>query len=273
MIASPFLLILGVAVLGIALRSFEHAVAQKLGTLAIFAASFLTGWLLMGSLWAGFACAALWLFLPWLELLTRVRGLRLPNEKNLRTRTPPSAEAFPALEDLSAELEEEKFTYVSDAGWDWQDQDQFFRLYYREHDRTQASICMIEQQSLAFYYLSICSRGADGTTWITWNYPFAYSLKLPPQTRVNRVRADDSFFALLEAHREFLQENKIATDQLAELDEEQIMLEIQNDLRRQIEFNLAGGMLTRADESHVRYSWRGLLHIWLQFLRDLVRLS
>ena len=37
--------------------------------------------------------------------------------------------------------------------------------------------------------------------------------------------------------------------------------------------NLAMGVLKKTSEGQIRYSWRGMLFIWFQFLRDLVRLS
>jgi len=272
-VTSPFLLIIGVAVLGLALRTWQNVTLQKLGTFCILGTSFLIGYFTSGSIALGIFCAASWLLLPWLELLTRVRHLRLPHEKSLRQKAPPSSEVFPALEELSAELEDEKFEHLSDSGWEWHEQEQFFRIYYRASDRTQASICLIEQEEMMFYYLSVSSRGKDGQMWTTWNYPFSYSLQLPPRMRINRMRADQAFLQLLESHRDFLRRHGVATEDLAELDEDRALEEIQNDLRLQVSHNLAKGLLMPAGEAHVRYSWRGLLFIWLQFLRDFVKLT
>ena len=54
------------------------------------------------------------------------------------------------------------FVHVNDAGWDWEDYRQFFRLFYREEDRAQAAICLNEQSDFSFYYLRISSRAKDG---------------------------------------------------------------------------------------------------------------
>src|SRR5437762_2171764 len=107
----------------------------------------------LGSWIWGFAAAMGWLFLPWLEILTRIRALRLPKEKQLRPKSPPSSDTFPALSEITREIEEEGFVHVGDAGWDWEDYRQFFRLFYREEDRAQAAICLIEQHDFSFYYL------------------------------------------------------------------------------------------------------------------------
>jgi hypothetical protein len=267
------LLILGVAVLSIALRSFHNAWMQKLGALGVLATSFLIGWLFTGYIAVGLLCAASWLLLPWLEILTRVRRLTLPVEKSLRPKRAPDSEAFPALADLTEEIEGEGFTQLDDMGWDWQDYAQFFRLFYKQSERIQAAICLIDQHDVIFYYLSLSSRGKDGRIWTTWNFPFSYSLKLVPQWRVNRVSSDHAFLELYAQHIHFLRRNSIGPDDLEAIDPEQLPAGIQDDMRDQIQHNVAVGLLTPAGDGAVRYSWRGLLFVWVQFLRDLVRFS
>ena len=269
----PILLTLGVAVLGFALRTFQHPIFQKLGALAILATSFLLGWFLTGHVAAGVACSLSWFFLPWLEILTRIRKLRLPLEKKLRPKSPPSRDDFPWLDELTQEIEDEGFLHLDDTGWDWDDCQQFFRLFYKSEDRSQSAICLVDQDGMGFYYLSVSSRAKDGTVWTTWNYPFSNSLKRVPRLKINRVRGSQSFLQLHASHRAFLLKNQVTTEQLVELDPDAIPLDIQNDLRAQIAHNLNKGVLTPAGEGHIRYSWRGLVYIWFQFLRDLVRFT
>jgi hypothetical protein len=248
-------------------------VLQKLGALGLLGTSFAIGYLLTGWWVVGVLCAATWFLLPWLDLLTRIRRLTLPLERNLRHKAPPNSETFPALHELTQEVEDEKFEHIDDAGWDWEEYAQFFRLFYKADERLQAAICLIDQQDVAFYYLSLSSRAKDGTIWTTWNYPFSYSLKLAPEWRVQRLRGDRSFLQLLEDHRHFLNRHGVTADVLEELDADRIQVEIQKDLRAQIAHNIASGVLKQAGTGEVRYSWRGLFYLWFQFLRDLVRLS
>lgn len=268
-----FLIILGVAALSLGLRTVPHAVPQKLGAIGVLVTSFLIGWRFTGQWIAGLVCALSWFLLPWLEILTRVRKLTLPLEKNLRHKHAPNTTAFPALGELTDEIESEGFEHLEDCGWDWEEYQQFFRLFYKPADRAQAAVCLIDQHSVAFYYLSVSSRAKNGKVWTTWNYPFSYSLKLVPQWKVNRLRGDKTFLQLHESHRDFLRANGVIPEDLEPLDPASIQEEIQQDLRAQITHNLAAGVLTRTDSGHVRYSWRGLIFIWLQFVRDLVRLS
>ena len=270
---SNLMLILGVAVLSFALRSFYHPVLRKLGAFGVLCTSYVAGWKLTDYWQIGLLCASFWLLLPWLEILTRVRRLTLPLEKNLRHKTPPNAEVFPALDEITPEIEAEKFEHMDDAGWDWDDYAQFFRIFYKASERTQTAICLIDQHDVAFFYLSISSRAKDGTIWTTWNYPFSYSLKLVPQWRVNRLRGDQTFLQIYESHKQFLNENRVRLDDLTELDPESIQNEIQKDLRSQITHNIAAGVLKQNAAGEIRYSWRGMFFIWFQFLRDLVRLS
>lgn len=270
---SSIMLILGVAVLSVALRSFDRPFLRKLGAFGVLCTSFLAGFLLTGQWWMGVLLTSSWFLLPWLEILTRVRRLRLPVERRLRHRTPPSRELFPALDDISSEVEEDAFEHVDDAGWDWENYQQFFRLFYKPTERCQAAVCMIEQHEMAFFYISLSSRAKDGTIWTTWNYPFSYSLKFVPQLRINRVTTESSFHELYLDHCAFLRENRVSVDQLEQTIPEEIHDEIQKDLRAQIAHNLAAGVLRRTKDGEICYSWRGLFFIWFQFVRDLVRLS
>src|SRR5467141_4536195 len=205
-------LTLGVAALSVALRSFQTSFSQKVGALGILVSSFLAVYFITGSWGLGAIAAVSWLLLPWLEILTRIRALRLPKEKQLRPKTPPSYDTFPALSEITREIEDEGFVHVGDAGWDWEDYRQLFRWFYKEEDRAQAAICLNEQRDFSFYYLRISSRTKDGAVWTTWNYPLSYGLKLTTLFRINRHERDRSFCQLIQSHREFLRRNKVNAD-------------------------------------------------------------
>src|SRR5947209_18663572 len=104
-----FFLTLGVAVLSVALRSFQSSFAQKTGALVILVAAFLLVFCFTGSFILGTVGALSWLFLPWIEILTRIRALRLPKEKQLRPKAAPSADVFPTLADITHEIESAGF--------------------------------------------------------------------------------------------------------------------------------------------------------------------
>src|SRR5205085_10976359 len=93
-------LTLGVAMLSVALRSYQTSFAQKAGAIGILVSTFLAVYFVSGSWLFGLIAALAWLFLPWLEILTRIRALRLPKEKALRPKSPPPADVFPSLDEI-----------------------------------------------------------------------------------------------------------------------------------------------------------------------------
>lgn len=270
---SHFLLVGGVAVLSFALRSFPMPLLQRMGTIGIFVTSFLAGWLIGGELWIGGLFAASWLLLPWLEILTNVRRLRLPIERSLQHRTPPARSIFPGFSELTGEVEGQGFEYVEDTGWNHDDHIHFFRLFYDEGKRTQAAICLVEQGDLAFYYISLTSRNAKGEVFMTWNYPFSYGLQVPPKLHLNRVQGEVPFSELWERHEAYLGLQNLTVGELAEQPAAAFSDNLQSDMRDQIFHNLDRGLLVKDGEKLIRYTVRGMFFLWFQFLRDLVRLS
>jgi hypothetical protein len=271
MLSSVFL-VFGVAVLAMAFRSFDHPICQRLCILCILGASFLIGYLTTGNTVIGLGVAALWIFLPWFEILTKVRALRMPVEREFEQKSPPGRDLFPNLDDLTDEIEEEGFDLVNDLGCDWDEQRQFIRLFHRAGDQTQAAVCLVDQGSIAFYYVTLMTRPRDGKVFMTWNYPFSYSLKFLPQTHIRRVRPAASFTSMCGAHQNLLSQNQISADLIPKLDPPQIRLLLQQDLTAQIRHNVRAGLLARVDEQNVRYTWRGMFYLWFRFLWDFVRL-
>jgi hypothetical protein len=271
---SQLLIIAAAVALSLALRSYRHPLPHRIGTFGLlFGVSFLIGWLLLESVWMGIFLAATWLLLPWLEILTRARRLRLPMDCSLRPRSAPDADTFPNLRDLTREIEDADFEQVEDIGWDHDDQRQFYRVFYQEKSGTEATICLVEQGGLAFFYLGITSRAKNGSTYLTWNYPFSYGLRLQPALRLNRAPGETDFQQMLSDHRHFLDREHVAVDAIVPQSPESLGAQMESDMRRQIDHNLRCGVLKRDNANTIRYSARGLLFLWFQFLRDLIRLS
>lgn len=270
---SDILFILAVALLSMGLRTFSNPILYKLGSFCVLGTSFLVGYFATGNWETGGLFAASWLMLPWLEILTRVRKARLPMVKPLSHQYPPARSIFPDLGALTEEMEGAGFEQVDDAGWDWSDHSQFFRLFYKEDERLQGTICLVDQEDMAFYYLCFSSRSVDGNSWTTWNYPFAYAMKFAPQFRTKRLRGDRSVREMVESHRAFLAQSGVTASTLLPATSEEMQLGMQRDLERQIAHNVSAGLLQPMGEGMVRYSWRGMFFVWVQFLRDFVRFS
>jgi len=270
---SDVFIVAAVAVLSMALRTYKQLTLRRMGTIGVFATSFLAGWLIGGSLLLGVLFASSWILLPWLEILTRIRKLRLPIERTLEPTAPPARSDFPNLTELSDDVEASGFEQLDDFSWSTDTQSHFYRFFYQEQSSTEAAICLVEQDGLSFYYLSVTSRTNDGNVYITWNYPFSYGLRLLPTLHLRRVEPSTEFTEMLAEHRHFLDRNAVSLNAIAPQTPDGMRRHIETDLQRQIHHNLAIGLLARAGEDKIRYSARGMLFLWIQFLRDLVRLS
>lgn len=270
---SDFLVILGIFVFSQALRTTQSPLLHKLGIFGHIVTSFLLGWFLSETWWVGLVFASFWFVWPWYELITRVRKITMPQEKNLRHKSPPHPEFFPALDELTSDIESEGFEHVEDLGRDWEEAQQFFRVFHKPDERCQAVICLVEQGRFAFYYLRITSRSADGRVWMTWNYPFSLNLQFASAWAINREAGERTFIQLLDSHRMFLEVHGIPAGDLTSAEPEKMLDDIQNEQQDQIAHNLTAGILARQADGAIRYTWRGLFFIWLQFLRDFVRLS
>ena len=124
------LIVLGLFVLAIALRSARKALWRKLGALVFLVASFMAFFYMTGSWWGGLIGVVMWFFLPWVELLTRIRRMRLPMENRLRSRNAPDPSFFPNAVEAAAAMEEAGFEHVDDCGWEWGGMKQHFRLFW-----------------------------------------------------------------------------------------------------------------------------------------------
>jgi len=270
---ADLLLIVGVFVLSVALRTTGSTTLQKIGVFGYLTTSFLAGWVLTGWWPMGFVFLSFWLVWPWYELITRVRKIAMPVDSTLRPKGPPHREMFPSLAPLTDEIEGEGFEHLADLGRDWDEARQFFRVFHKPDERVQAVICLIEQENFAFYYLRLISRAANGTIWTTWNYPFSLNLKLAPEWRTNRQSGNMTFTQLYDSHRGFLARNNVFTDELTATDPATLAEILHAEQSAQIAHNLTAGILARGKDGAIRYTWRGLMFIWFQFLRDFVRLS
>jgi hypothetical protein len=270
---SDILLVVGVGVLSAGLRSFGHPVLFRVGTIGMVLTSFLAGWLIGGSLALGFAFAATWFLLPWLEILTRIRRMRLPIERRLERLAPPPRATFPMFAELTEEIESAGFAYVEDVGWHHEHTRQFFRIFQNEVSRTLGTISFVEQNEFAFYYITLTSRTNDGRVLMTWNYPFSYGLRLPPNFQIQRLTGEKAIEEMVAVHGEFLRREGVSTSGLREPSAETARAEMQLELREQLDHNLACGLLERDGPDLIRYSVRGMFFLWIQFLRDFVRFS
>ena len=267
------LIVAGLFVLAVALRSCRRVLPHKLGAVVVLAATFCALFFATGRPWAGALGVAAWFFLPWVELLTRVRRMRLPLENRLRHRRLPNPALFPNAEEAASAMEEAGFEHVNDCGREWGGMQQFFRLFWHPEERSVAAVCLCEQSDISFCFMTLDSRDEQGRLWRTTNFPFSPTLLDPPQFRWNRVPCDrNCFHQLLRDHHRFLRRGRVVHDDLVIPDPELLVQDLQAEMRACVAHNLHSGIIRLTGDGHFRYSPRGLLFLWKQYVKDMVRL-
>lgn len=266
------LIVTGLIVLAVALRTARTTCLRKIGALTFLGASFCLFYFLADSLWAGLCGVLLWLFLPWIELLTRIRRMRLPVENRLTHRRLPNPSFFPNATEAAAAMEEVGFEHVSDCGWEWDGMHQFFRLFWHPEERAVAAVCLCEQSDVVFAFISVTSYERDGRIWRTTNFPFAPTLRYAPGVAWNHVPCSrNCFHHILRDHQTYLRRAKVSAERLLIPDPEKIVESIEEEMRRQLEHNRSTGIIRFTGDGHFQYSPRGLLFLWGQFIKDMVR--
>jgi hypothetical protein len=270
-----FLITVGIWLAGSALRSFGVVWLRKAGAVLYLLATYFAGYYLSGDSHVGGAIAVmLWFLLPWLEIIFRVRAMRLPIHKTLTNRFPPSRDDFPHLRELTGEVEEAGFEMVEDAGWEAGEVKQFLRLLYHPEKRVQASISLSQQRGAGIVYLSLTTRGADGLTLTTTDYPFSNTMEQPPGVHVQRAPWAQTFSSFLQLHQNWLPTHGVAKPEDAvEVDAATLTERLSGELQSQIRHNLSRGLIKESGGGFFRYSWRGCFYLWRQFVKDMVKLA
>ena len=265
-----FLVIAALIVLALACRTSQSRLIAKVGLLALFSATYLSAYWLTDSHVAGAASLLLWILLPWVEIVGRVRKLRFPIQSVVKHRFPPTRDDFPELPELTAEVESAGFEEKDNTGWTWDATDNFMRLFFHSEKRMQAAINLAQQEEFALSYVSLTSRTRDGFTYTTSNYPFSFTMKFAPQHKVNRYVGAVSFEDLLASHQDFLEKNKVTESSLRDLDLENLPTYVEGDMSHQIAHNLSVGVLEATTDGMTRYTWRGCFFLWCQVVKDMI---
>jgi len=142
----------------------------------------------------------------------------------------------------------------------------------RMAERAVAAVCLCEQSDVAFAFISITSHDGDGNIWRTTNFPFAATLRCPPEVSWNHVPCGrNCFHHILRDHRAYLVRAKVPASHLRMPNPEEIEDSIEREMRHQIAHNLAAGIIRLTGDGHFQYSKRGLFFLWGQFIKDMVR--
>ncbi|MDB4265480.1 hypothetical protein N9891_01880 [bacterium] len=268
-----FLIVLAILVIGVALRSCQSLILRKLGALTFLAASFLSLFFLCGSICAGLIGAGLWFMLPWLDLLLRIRKMRLPLNNRLMLSRAPSEDHFPNASRLIREIEALEYDHVMDSGWDWAGMQQYFRFFWNPETKSVAAVCLCEQERVAFAFVTISSRAPDGRSIHTTNYPFSPTLKEAPKSNWDHLPCErNNFEAITKDHLRHINKLGLEPSDLLMPDPDELLEQVESEMQKQLDHNAESGLITMTGDGHFRYSTKGLFFLWFQSVKDMIRL-
>lgn len=268
------LIVLALVVLAIAFRTCRRRCLRKIGALLLLVASFLGFAFLTNSWYLGILGVAAWFLLPWIEILTQTRKQKISKKNRLTNAPAPEDEFFPNASQALKTMSNEGFEHVSDAAWSWSGMTQYFRLHWNPQERAMSSVCLCEKERVAFAFIMIKSQTEDGRIFQTTNFPFSPTLKNPPHLHISHVPCErNSFTQILADHRSFLNRQKVDFDDLCIPDPDELPDDIEKLMMSQIEHNLHSGILQQGEQGEdLHYSKRGLLFLWGQLSKDMIRL-
>lgn len=268
-----FLIIVALLVFGFGLRSCRTMILRKLGAIAMLFTSGLCFYYISDSVWIGLSAAFSWFLLPWVELLTRIRKMRMPLQNKLSQASATNLNLFPRAEQHIHDLEDEGYEHIRNCSWNIGGVEQHYQLFWNAETKSVASLCLCEQSNVTFTYLTITSRDLTNEVWRTTNFPFSHTLKPSPSVHWNQVScANECALRLLKNHDRYLNKQGFLDEDLSIPDPDVIEEDIEAELRHQIDHNLQRGIISLSGDGHFHYTLKGLFFLWRQSVRDMIRL-
>lgn len=272
---SEILVLAGLVVLACACLRARAPMIRRLGIWIIWGTIGMAIWYWTDRWYLVLLGLAAWFAIPVGQATLMSRRLRFSLKRKL-TPGDIDGEEFPELYPISNELRDLGFKRNSDLWLKPSPMEQGFRIFRHTEDSISAAVAVVRQGGLSLSYLIIASEDQDGTFWITWDYPLAYGLKMPPNFRIYRCLEARSVTELVGQHRSFLEINEV---KLKDMNRGEKDLSAFNRsffdrlFKETMNYNLKCGLLhqERRDEEVIRYSWRGTFFIAWQVLIEVVR--
>jgi hypothetical protein len=259
---------IGLVVLAYALMHSTLFWLRRLGLWLIFGTMGLILWFVSESVVLALIGLLGWFILPVAQAVYLSRNLRFSRSRRL-IKERQEVDDFVDWPELTQDLREAGFDLDGEYGLKPSPIEYGFRLFQHREKHWVAGLGLVRQGSVGLSYVLVVSRAADGSLWVTWDYPMAYGLKMPPHLNLYRCLEAGSVKELVGQHAAFLELNEVIETQ--EKPEPQELFDAMfGDTMR---YNLNIGLLRSSakSEEEIHYSWRGTLFITWQVLRDMVR--
>ena len=257
--------------LAFACFSSETSAIRRCGIWVLFATLGVALWLCTENAWVVLTGLIAWFGVPVAQAVYMSRKLSFAARRQLKKGTLSTTD-FPEVREISQDLKDLDFKMEEDYWLDPSPIEQGYRLFSHPSEPIYGSIAIVKPGSLHLTYLIFATPGPDGTIWLTWDYPMAYGLKMPPNFKVFRCLEAETAAELLDQHREFLKINEIDTSATGPVSSAQVAPFFEQLFGTTINYNVHVGLLKplRQNAGEMGYSWRGTAFISWQVLRELV---
>ena len=150
---------------------------------------------------------------------------------------------------------------------------QYFRFFWNPEAKAIAAVCLCEHDQVAFAFVTISARAPDGRPVHTTNYPFSPTLKHTPEVHWDHLPCERNCFeSIYTDHQRHLSKLKIPSQELLMPDPEEVLHQVEGEMKRQIDHNLECGLIKMTGDGHFQYSTKGLFFLWIQSVKDMIRL-
>ena len=250
---------------GAAVRS-GYSRGQRAGYwLFLILAGFL-GWWWTESVAVAVGGVMMWFLVPGLQALWLSRQLRFSRRRRL-VSGPIDYEEFPEINRISRDVRGEGFQVLGDYWLEPSPYEQGYRLFAAPGSVVLAAAAVVRQGPVTMHYHMLLTRDEQGRMWMTWDYPLAYGLIMPPDFHVYRCLEAEDWPQLLEQHESFLKVNEVVGVMWScGLGDVRYFDHV---LRTVLHYNLRAGILRGEPGGSIGYSWRGSLRVGWEVVREM----
>lgn len=261
----------GMTLMAFACFSCETTWIRRCGIWVLFATLGVALWLSTENIWVAVIGLAAWFVVPVAQAVYMSRKLSFPVRRHLKPGLLNTSD-FPEVQDISNDLRDLEFKMEEDYWLDPSPIEQGYRLFSHSSEPIYGSVAIVKPGSIHLTYVIFATPGPEGSVWLTWDYPLAYGLKMPPNFKVYRCLEAETVEELLEQHREFLALNEIDASATGTVSPAQAAPFFEQLFGTTINYNVHVGLLKPLprNSEEMGYSWRGTAFISWQVLRELV---
>ncbi len=268
-----FLVIVACLIVALGLRMSSIRSAKKLGAFVFILSMVYLGYRISDHWLGAVIGGGIWLLLPLIEIYTKRSKESYPLSPSPLASLPEVNESFfPYASAYRSQLDELGFDAVDNLSWRWLETHQHHRFFWNPELNTIASVCLCELEKIAFTFVIFHSELADGTVLRTTNYPFTSPLIHPPKTHWKHVPCEEKHLpTIFQSHQSLIAKHNVKPCALVIPDPDKISEKWTREYSERIQYNLSKKLI-KADGELFKFTPLGYFHLWVQAVRDFIRL-